>query len=62
MKTERNPYYPLKTGTKVLVTIEATIVEVETRHGFCYEVLLPQKDYNLPRKIWVDADEIKEIE
>lgn len=52
----------LKVGDKITITVEATITDVSNAHGLCYEVELPQKDFNHSRLVWIDENEINKNE
>jgi hypothetical protein len=53
---------PIENGETVRITVEAIVTDYSDSHGLCYQVELPQKDYSKPRRIWVDADELTNVE
>lgn len=52
----------IKEGDNVFVKVKAVVRKVYNSHGECYHVELPQRDYAERRKVWVDIDEIEELE
>lgn len=52
----------IKEGDNVFVKVKAVVRKVSNGHGECYHVELPQRDYSERRKLWVDIDEIEEID
>lgn len=52
----------VKIGSKVLITVEAEVVQIGKGHGECYQVILPQKDYQEPRTIWLEPDEVENVD
>lgn len=49
--------YP-KIGDKVKISVEGTVIDCQSGHGYCVEVELPRKDFILDRRIWLNLDEI----
>lgn len=47
-------------GDKILITVEAEVVNIGTGHGICYQVMLPQEDFVEPRTLWLNPEEIEE--
>ena len=48
----------MKKGDKVTIIIfEAEIVDVSNAHGECFQIRLPQNDFQQPRDIWIDEGE-----
>jgi hypothetical protein len=48
-----------KIGDEVIICVKAEIVNKGVGHGLCYEVMLPQQDFNNPRTIWLNANEVE---
>ena len=48
-----------KEGQRItFLVMEGTVSKVSDAHGLCYEVALPRKDFNHPRRIFIDETEV----
>lgn len=48
----------LKVGDTVTIHVQGKVIAVADGHGLSYRVELPEYDYALPRRIWLNPDEI----
>jgi hypothetical protein len=46
-------------GKEVAITGRGKITDTSNAHGLCYEVELPQYDYVVPRRVWLEAHEVR---
>lgn len=50
--------HEIRPGDKVTLFVKGTVVKRSDSHGLCFEVVLEQKDFVVPRKLWLNEDEV----
>lgn len=51
----------IEIGQEIIIQLKVVVTAINSGHGLCYKLELPQNDYSELRFIWLDVDEINII-